>query len=228
MKRVIALVLMALMLPCHRSQAPIPIGLAVALKCVAFGTIGATAVIIYRCEPDYYLCCRQLDGEDPEWFASQATAKTLAKTGARRWEGPWKDRREPDFRAWVNNQSFAMGQPPMYPMGPLGTIPGPVRTNYMIITAQQTYNGGKLWRDAGRVAVEPGESNWSICLLSPTGTAGFNADELEAIAECDVVIPNGVALPGDIKDYDVRGFETELVGRTGRTGTTATPFQQSL
>ena len=97
MKRIVAIVMLALMLPCHRSQAPVPIGLGLALKCVFGGVIGATAVIICRCEPDYYLCWRQMDGEDPFWFTSQSTARTLTKTNARRWQGPYRPARRTNW-----------------------------------------------------------------------------------------------------------------------------------
>lgn len=215
MKRLscIALAASFLMLSTHRSQAPIAVPLALALKCVATGVIGTTAIILYRCEPDYFLCCRQVDGEDPEWFASQSTAACLKKTNSRRWEGPWKKRAEPDYRSWVNNRCFAQGKPPMFPMGPLGTIPGPTYTNFTLVTASYSLNGGnhaESWRSAGTVLVEPGESNWSICLLGPRGTNQMTAFELQQVAECDLVVPNAIPTLREIKEFVPRVDVIEL------------------
>lgn len=200
---ILALTAALLVLSVQQAKAPVPIYLGLALKCIATGTIGGTAIILWRCEPDYYLVRYCMDGEDTYWACSQASATTLSKTGGTRCEGPWKDRSEPDLRAWVNNHT---PEQPMYPCGPLGSpIPGPTWTNYSIVSLQQSYNGGRLWRSAGDVLVAPGEANWSVCLLGPEGTNNMSREQIREVLDCDLVIPRNIPLGSDFKDYRVRG-----------------------
>lgn len=218
MKRLTCLALAAafLMLPCHKSQAPISIFARIAINCIMASGVGTTAIILFRCEPSYYLCRYQVEGEDTFWSCSQASVATLAKTGGVRCEGPWKDRAEPDLRAWVNNHE---PEHPMYPCGPLGApIPGPTWTNYSIVSLQHSTDGGRQWRFAGEVAVARNESNWSVCLLGPAGTNGMNRAELREVMDCDVVIPNAIPALSEIKSYRVRGFVTTVPSELVRTG----------
>lgn len=192
------------MLPCRPSPAPVPIYLGLALKVCFGGVIVGTATILYRCEQPHYLVRYQIDDEDPWWGVSQASAATLAKLGGRRCQGPG-DPKELYQRAWENNHS-QVGFP-MHGCSALGSpLPPASRTNYSIVSVQHSYNGGNLWRNAGSILVAPGESNWAICLLGPTGTNGMTAAELWMVAECDTVIPNGLPVANEIKDYRVRGF----------------------
>lgn len=193
MKRLLSVCLSAalLLLPCQRSQAPVPVGLALALKCVAIGTIGATIAIIFRCEPDYYLVRVTSDDEPPTWIVSQASAATVAKNeGWQRCEGPWKTRDEPDFRAWCNNKD---PYNPMFPCGPLGRIPGPTRTNWLTVTLEGSADGGSTWSAMASTLVAPEEENWSFAVLPATGTNGLSADQLRSVAGCDAVATNAAS-----------------------------------
>lgn len=210
MKRTLCVTLAALLLmtPCQRAPAPVPVVLGLALKCVAIGALGATGIILWNCEQPYYLCCYRMDGEETYWAVSQASVRTLAKTGGVRCEGPSKDRKEMDQRAWVNNHD---PEHPMFPCGPLGApLPGATWTNYTIVSLDQSMNGGKIWKNAGSLVVEPNESNWNVALLGPTGTAGMTSAELYRLAECDLVVTNGLPWPKEIKDYRVRGLVSEV------------------
>lgn len=200
MKRLTCLTLTAilLVLPCQRAKAPVPVFLGLALKCIGFGTIGATAVILYKCEPDYYLVRYRDDGENTYWACSQASARTLKKTGGERCEGPSKNREEMEQRAWENNKD---PDHPMYPCGPLGTtLPNATWTNYSIVSIHQS-NGGQQWRHVSDVLVEPGEPNWSICVLGASGTNNMTQAELMQVAECDTVVAGGLPVSDNLRAF---------------------------
>jgi hypothetical protein len=173
----------------ERARAPIPIGLALALKCIGIGTLGATAVIIFRCEPNYYLIRVRADGEPDHWLVSQASDATVAKNeGWLRCEGPFKDRSEPDFRAWINNQDPSR---PMFPCGPLGTIPGPTYTNYnILVTLQTSADGGAHWANAATAITSHPDDNWSFACLPATGTNGMTRAQLLQVAGCTTILTN--------------------------------------
>ncbi len=200
------LITVMVMLPCRQAPAPLPLPFVVALKCLAAAGIGAAGVIIWNCDSDYYLVRYKSDDQDTYWGVSKANPRTLSKTGGRRCEGPSKDRKELDFRAWVNNQDPEF---PMFPCGPLGsTLPAPTRTNYSVVDIQHTFNGGNQWRPAARGVVDLSD-NWSVVLLGPVGASSMTSDELRQVAEADIVVTNALPYPDAIKAYDVRGWLTE-------------------
>ncbi len=185
----LALALLTFMGSIQKASAPIPLPVALGLKCVAAPVIVGTAAIIWNCQASYYLVCYQMDGEEPYWEASQASAATLRKTNGKRWQGPWRTREEPDLRAWVNNAS---PDNPMFGMGPLGTIPAPTYTNYNVlrITMSQSTDGkkGSQWAYSGTMFVEPGEENWGIAVMSKSGTNGMSAAEIRQVLDTDMQV----------------------------------------
>lgn len=202
------LIAVLVMLPCHRAPAPIQVPLALALKCIFGGVIGGTAIILYNCEQPHYLIKYQSDGEDPWWGVSQANPATLAKTGGRRCQGPG-DPKELHQRAWENNHS-QVGFP-MHQCSVLGTpLPAATRTNYTIVSLEQTFNGGKFWRGAAQIVVAPRQSWSAVCLLGPNGTEGMSQAEINQVQACDAVVANGIPAMNRIRDYDVRGFVVEI------------------
>lgn len=187
----VALLAALLFLPC-RSQAPVPVALGLALKCVAIGTITSTAVIIYRCEPNYFLIRVRSDDEPDHWLVSQASEATVKKNeGWLRCEGPFKDRTEPDFRAWVNNQN--PGQP-MFPCGPLGIIPNATRTNWMRVTLQQSTDGGNSYASVASTVTAFGadgsDDGYSFAMLPFSGTNGLTRSQLDEISGASAVFTN--------------------------------------
>lgn len=166
---------------------PVPIFLGIALKCVAAATIGGTAIIIYRCEPSWYLVRVEEEDELPFWYASQASARTLRSNPGRhrRCEGPWPTSEEPGLRAWANNKT---PWAPMFPCGPLGSIPGPTYTNTTLLTLQASSGGS--WANVASLTIEAGEANWSVAVLPPTGTNGMSREQLLTVAGCDAVVTN--------------------------------------
>lgn len=197
MKRFACLTLAAALLftHCYESQAPVPVYLGLMIKCVATGTIGATGLIIYRCEPDYYLIRVENDGEDTYWLTSQASKHTVAKNqGWTRCEGPWKSREEPDFRAWVNNKTPDF---PMFPCGPLGVIPGPTRTNWIAVTLEQDTGAG--FASIASVTLPPDDDNFSFVMLSTGGTNGMSQEQILKVQGADVVVTSAVAASGIIR-----------------------------
>lgn len=173
-----------------RTQAPIPVFLALALKCVAIGVIAGTAIIIYRCRPKYYLVRVQEPDELDFYYASAGTLQTLAKQPgeAIRCEGPFPDEKEPTNRANINNAALKEGLPIVFPCGPLGTIPGPAPLP-ININLHQSDDSGKTWR---QVASAPSfdSENCSFCagFLSSAKTAGFSKTELCQLRDCNVVL----------------------------------------
>jgi len=129
-----------------------------------------------------------VEEDPPSWLVSQASKKTVEKNeGWMRCEGPFKDKKEPEFRAWANNKD---PEHPMFPCGPLGTIPGPTHTNFTLITMEQSVDGGASWAAMASTVVEPNEPNFSFALLPGTGTNGMTLDQLQAVAGCDVQVTN--------------------------------------
>lgn len=193
-KRLTCLALIAafMFVPCQRAKAPISVGLALTLKCLTATGIGATAIIIFRCSPDYFLVRYQEDEyAEPHWACSQATEGTLKKTFGRRCEGPWKDRTEPDFRAWVNNKT---PNEPMFPCGPLGIIPNATRTNWMRVTLQQSTDGGNSYASVASTvtafSVDGSDDGYSFAMLPATGTSGMSRAQLDEVAACSVAFTN--------------------------------------
>lgn len=171
----------------QRASAPVPVPLAVALKCVAIGTIIPTAVIIYKCDQNHYLCRYDMDGEERYWAAAKANPSTLRKTGGRRCEGPWPSPEEPSFRAWVNMRDPYF---PVFPCGPLGTIPGPNTNAPAFINLQQSLNGGKSWTSIASASADLSDNLSFVVFLTHGGTNGMTADQLRQVADCDVAITN--------------------------------------
>lgn len=193
MKRTITACLSALFLAAGVQRAPAPgpgVILVLALKCTSIGVIGATAVIIYRCEPSYYLIRVKTD-EELYWLTSQASAATVRKNeGWMRCEGPFKDRSEPDFRAWCNNANPGL---PMFPCGPLGTIPNATRTNYMRVTLQQQNDGGPWTSIASTTTLvgnDGSDDGWSFAVLPATGTNGMTLAQIREVQGCSAVATN--------------------------------------
>lgn len=171
------------------AAAPIPIVLANALKCVAIAVIGETAYIIHQCNTvaGWYLIRVREDSETDYWLASRASAATVAKNeGWLRCEGPMSED-EAKFRAWVNNQEPTK---PMYPCGPLGTIPGPTYTNYNVIKLQSSTDGGKNWSDSASAQVQEGETGVSFAVLPATGTNNMTRAQILEVLACDAVTTN--------------------------------------
>lgn len=188
MKRITSSLLCAalIMVPCS-APAPVPICLAIAFKVIGATGLGATCVIIYKCQPSYYLIETQTDGESRTWLASQASEVTCIKNEWLRCEGPFPDKKEPDFRAWCNNQNPAA---PMFPCGPLGTIPGPVRTNWPSLTLQQSTNAGASFCSVATLTNASHADNWSFALVPAGGTNGMTREQILEVMSASMVITN--------------------------------------
>jgi len=189
---ILNLILTLVFLPCQRASAPVPVGLGVALKCVAIGVIIPTAIIIWKCDQEHYLVRYQLDGEDPWWSASKANETTNGKLGGRRCEGPWSSPDEPAFRAWVNNKDPGF---PVFPCGPLGKIPGPNTNAPAFISLQQSRDGGASWTPLVSTTADPGDNLSFVVFLTNAGTNGLTADQLRQVQDCDVAVTNSAASP---------------------------------
>ena len=175
-----------------RAAAAAPMLTCLGLKCIAIPVIAGTAYILFRCEPDWYVCWHALENEPGYWFASQASSRALAANGDVRWEGPFKKKDEPEARAKTNNE-----QPdnPPFPRGPLGTIPAP-NTNALLVWLQRSTDGGQHWRGGdSRITAEHAfeidpADNWQVAVLPASGTNGLTAEALFEIQRCDAVIVN--------------------------------------
>ena len=165
------------------ASAPVPIYLLLFFKCVAISGLGGGAYLITRCSPNWYLVKAEEDNESPSWYASNANPSTLSKSGKhRRCEGPWPDKTEPDFRSWCNNQSPDF---PMFNCGPLGSIPGPVRTNYLL----RSVNGGP-YEPIASVVTQSNDDNLSFALVPASGTNGLASSSVTSILSADCVVTN--------------------------------------
>lgn len=208
-----------LMMSAQRASAPVPIALGVALKCIAIGTIIPTAIIIYKCDQNHYLCRYQLDGEVPWWSAAKANPTTLRKTGGRRCEGPWPSPAEPAFRAWVNNHDPAF---PVFPCGPLGTgtIPGPNTNAPAFMNLQKSSNGGRSWSNVtiNTAVADPSDNLSFVVFLTNSGTNGMSADQLRQVADCDVAVTNTTASASAL--FRLAGRELSPVDRNLETSPT--------
>lgn len=196
------------LLPCQRASAPIGPGLGLALKCVAIGVILPTALIIYKCDRDFYLVRYQLDeSEAPWWASSKANVGTNQKLGGRRCEGPWPSPDEPSFRAWVNNKEPAF---PVFPCGPLGSIPPANTSAPAFIRLQQSANGISSWSPIATTstAVDPNDNFSFVVFLNNSGTNGMTADQLREVADCDMAVTNSGAATS-------RFFRFQLLEVTG-------------
>lgn len=194
MKRLILSALAGAFLLLSQQQAKAPVGvfLGLALKCTAIGTIGTTAYIICKCEPAYYLV--KVETEDElYWLASQASAATVKKNeGWRRCRGPFKDRKEPEFQAWCNNKTPNF---PMFGCSAIGgPMPGPIWTNYMRVTLEQSTDGGSSWAGVASTVTAVGDDGkddgWSFVGLPASGTNGFSLAQLNEVAGASAVFTN--------------------------------------
>ncbi len=189
----ILLIATFLFLPCQRSQAPIPVVAELCIKLLTLTGIGAVAAIVYRCDQGHYLCCFEDESKDPSlrhWESSTASVATLKKTYGKRWEGPWKDPKEPKDRAWANNQRPE--DPPFGP-SPLGTIPAP-NTNALrqILQQRADMNPSRPWVSVATNTPLDLNDNFSFAMLPAAGTNGMTPAQLDEVAACDVVFTNTV------------------------------------
>jgi hypothetical protein len=181
------------LLPCHRAPAPGPaVGLALALKCIFFTGTVATGYILHKCGAEYWLCVTSVEvGEDPEWFVSQGTRGTLAKTGARRCRGPFRDRTDPDLMAKVNNANSVTNKVPVFlciPSAPLpGSPPRPVR-----MSLEQSTDGGNSWAGIASLVTDSDET-CPFGLLPASGTSGLSRARLMELSGCSMLVTNAAS-----------------------------------
>lgn len=193
-----------LILSGQQSYAPVPVALGVALKCVAISVIIPTAVIIYKCDQNFYLVgYKPGEGDDPWWECSKANPNTLKKLNGRRWEGPWKNADEPTARAWANNRNPSN---PPFPMGPLGTIPSP-NTNALRIVLEMS--GGLRWSQMTSTTTDPDDNLSFVVFLTNGGTNGMTADQLLHVSDCDVAVTNTSASSSAL--FRLSGVESSAV-----------------
>ena len=192
MKRFISLTLAsALLLMPVTAKAPTndgaPMMLLLFYKCVAISGLGGAAYLVYRCERDWWLVQHpaENDGDDPSWYASNATPRTLAKNGGDfRCIGSFKSREVPEFWAWCNNQT---PKQPMFPCSTAGNIPtGPVWTNYLLsgtspAPAPSTPIASFSGEEDGPVA---------FAVVPAAGTNGMSPASIKAILGANCIVTN--------------------------------------
>lgn len=193
MKRLLCPLLAAMfvLVPCRRASAPVGIGLGLALKCIAIGAIIPTAIILYKCDQNFYLARYQSEGEDPWWASSKASAATLRKQDGMRCEGPWESDTEPKARAWANN---LLPSNPPFRCGPLFTTINP-DTNALRIVLEMSANGGASFSSLAAADVDITDNLSFVVFLTAAGTNGMTVDQLRQVADCDVAVTNAAAGP---------------------------------
>ena len=168
-----------------KSQAPIPVFLGLALKCVALSVIGGTAVILYRCNAKCYLVRYEEEGE-ADWYCASMTRVQSLGLGGRRCEGPWTDMAEPRRRAIINNAALAEGLPIIYPCGPLGDIPGPLPMPIVINLHRSDDRGVTFAKVGSMLGTDTDNAMFLGGFLKPGGTDGMSKTDLQQIKDCDV------------------------------------------
>jgi len=171
-----------------RAPAPVPVVLALALKCVAVAVIAGTAIILYRCRPKYYLCWLRADGEPDFYYASCATVRTLATTGARRCQGPWNSMDEPAKRAGVDNAMIELGLEPPYQCGPLGDVPDPTSVPIQVTLHQSNDGGLSFSAVASADAMSDGNCAFGA-FFTANGTTGMSKSQAQQMADCETLLP---------------------------------------
>lgn len=176
-------------IPPPMPQPPVPVGLGLALKCIFIAVTAATGYIVHRCGAEYWLCITTVEmGEDPEWFVSQGTVGTLAKTGARRCRGPFRDRGDADLMAKVNNANAATNRVPVFLCIP--TVPPPTSSPVPVrMTLEQSQDGGTTWVAIATVDTDADET-CPFGLLPATGTNGMSRAQLLEYAGCTLLVTN--------------------------------------